>query len=114
MFLPDRSIHHALLLVNGILHKAKKSGRNFILLKLDTIKAFDCIDWNFLYRLLERLGFGPSFLNVLKAINAEADASMESLPGLSSWNFSTLGMPTLAPTLPRGRPCTQHASLSGN
>lgn len=76
-FLPGRSIHTALMLLNELLHKARQSGREFILLKLDTIKAFDCINWEFLYRLLIHLRFGPHFLNLLRATNASALASIQ-------------------------------------
>lgn len=42
------------------------------MLKLDTIKVFDYIGWIFIYRLLEKLGFGPNFLQMLKATNNSA------------------------------------------
>lgn len=61
-FLPGRLIHRSLLLTNKILQKAKVLPNSFALLKLDTVKAFDCLIWAFLYALLERLGFGPEFI----------------------------------------------------
>lgn len=46
------------------------------MLKLDIIKAFDCINWNLLYQLLEKIGFGPNFLRVIKVVNAFASSSI--------------------------------------
>lgn len=75
-FLRGRSIHHALMLLNEILHKARNSREEFIMLKLDMIKAFNYISWEFLYRLLVHLRFGPYFLNLLRSTNALASASI--------------------------------------
>lgn len=48
-YLPGRSIHRVLMLTNEVLFKAKELDSDFLLLKLNTIKAFDCIGLNFLY-----------------------------------------------------------------
>lgn len=69
-FLPGRSIHRLVMLTNKVLQKVKKAEEGFLLLKLDTIKAFDCLGWFFLIRLLERIGFGPKFIRMVEAINA--------------------------------------------
>lgn len=58
------------MLTNEILHKAKELDEDFLLLKLNTIKAFDCLSWQFIYALLEFIGFGPNFIQMLKAANA--------------------------------------------
>lgn len=42
-YLPGRSIHRSIMLTNEVLNKMKESGEAFLLLKLDTIKAFDCL-----------------------------------------------------------------------
>lgn len=41
--LPGRSIHRSIILSNEILHKAMQSDLDFILMKLDPIKAFDIV-----------------------------------------------------------------------
>lgn len=56
-FLPGRSIHKSIMLTNEVLHKAKQSLSSFVLMKVDTIKAFDCLGWLFLTCLLEYIGF---------------------------------------------------------
>lgn len=51
-FLMEQSIHTLLLLMNKIFHKASQSNHSYILLKLNIIKAFDKMNWSFLYQLL--------------------------------------------------------------
>lgn len=70
-----------------VLHKACMFDRSFILLKLDMIKAFDCVGWAFLYVILERLGFGPYSLNMLRVANATA-TSVVLIQGKFSASFS--------------------------
>lgn len=71
-FLPGRSIHHSVLLLNEILHRAALSGLDFALLKLDICKAFDKTEWDFLIALLEHIGFGPNFIRFITATMANA------------------------------------------
>lgn len=75
-YLPGRSIHRSLMLTNEILNQMKDAEEAFLLLKLDTIKAFDYLGWEFLYTLLCWLGFGQKFINMIKAINASATSSI--------------------------------------
>lgn len=75
-FLRGRSIHHAMMLTNEVLHKAKLVEEAFLLLKLDTIKAFDCMGWIFLTRLLVKIGLGPVFIQMIEAINVSTTTSI--------------------------------------
>ena len=40
----------------------------FFLLLLDFEKAFDSVEWKYMYKILEKFNFGPSFQNWLKCI----------------------------------------------
>lgn len=64
------------MLRNEVIHKANHLGRDFLLLKLDIIKAFDCMSWEFLILLLEKNGMGPYFINILIATNATASSTV--------------------------------------
>lgn len=64
------------MLHNEVIHKANHLGRDFLLLKLDIIKAFDCMSWEFLILLLEKNGMGPYFINILIATNATASSTV--------------------------------------
>lgn len=74
-YLPGRLIHRSLMLTNEILHKAELD-EDFLLLKLDTIKMFDCLSLQFIYALLEFLGFGPNFIQILKATIATTTSTV--------------------------------------
>lgn len=75
-FLPGRNIHHSILLTNELLHHAIRSEEDFILLKLDIIKAFDKIEWPFLLRLLNRMGFGGLLTTFLQATYESASSAV--------------------------------------
>lgn len=66
-FLPGRNIHHALLLMGEMLHQAKISGEEHILLKLDVCKAFDTLEWPFILATIERAGMNGILSGFLKA-----------------------------------------------
>lgn len=85
-FLPGRNIHHSILFTNELLHQAEQSGENFILLKLDIIKAFDKIEWTFLLALLNRLGFNGMLTSFLEATYGSA-ASAVLINGRMSPSF---------------------------
>lgn len=53
---------------------AKNVEESFLLLKLDTIKAFDYLGWRFLARLLARIGCGPKFIGMVEAMYASTVA----------------------------------------
>lgn len=75
-FLPGRNIHHSILLTNELLHQASQSGENFVLLKLDIMKAFDKIEWRFLLSLLHHLGFGGLLTAFLEATYGSASSAV--------------------------------------
>lgn len=66
-FLPGRNIHHALLLMSEMLQRARESGENHILLKLDVWKAFDRLEWPFLLAMVEKTGMGGILSSFLEA-----------------------------------------------
>lgn len=66
-FLPGRNIHHGLLQMAKMLHRAKELGENHILLKLDVWKAFDRISWPFLLAIVEKAGMSGVLSSFLEA-----------------------------------------------
>ena len=53
-----RSIFSNLQLIRDMIEKTNETG---ILVTLNQEKAFDCVDHDFLMRVLLKFGFGPSF-----------------------------------------------------
>lgn len=54
-------ITDAILIANEVVEDVFKNKRNGVLCKLDMEKAFDHIFWNFVYLMLEYLGFGQKW-----------------------------------------------------
>lgn len=75
-FLPGWNIHHSLIMLEEMLHQAEQSGDEFVLLKLDVIKAFDKLEWPFLLALLEKSGFSGMLTSFLSASFAHASSKV--------------------------------------
>ena len=58
---PGRSIGENLSVIRDLINYAAMEDIPVALLSLDQEKAFDRVDWGFLSRVLETMGFGPSF-----------------------------------------------------
>lgn len=69
-----------MLLINEVLHMAKNSDPSYLLIKLNTIKAFDYLGWAFMGRLLMKIGFGPKFIRMFDDFNVSV-ASMILIQG---------------------------------
>ena len=59
---PGRSITSNVTLLRDVLDYIERTNESGILVSLDQEKAFDRVNHSFLFRLLEHLGFGPSFV----------------------------------------------------
>ena len=59
---PGRSITSNVTLLRDVLDYIERTNESGILVSLDQEKAFDRVNHSFLFRLLEHLGFGPSFI----------------------------------------------------
>lgn len=75
-FLPGKNIHHLLVILGEILHQAAQMGEEYVLLKLDVVKAFDCLEWPFLMAVLEKAGFSGILTSFLRASFAHVSSSI--------------------------------------
>jgi len=67
-FVPKRSIHDNILLTHEIMNKFKnmKEKKAWVALKLDMEKAYDRVEWAFLFEALKQLGFHKKWINWIK------------------------------------------------
>ena len=75
-YLWNRFILDNILLTHETLSWAKKSKQDTIFLKLDFSKAFDRVDWRFLFLIMTRMGFPFSFINLVKLTLNDACAAI--------------------------------------
>ncbi|WVZ64648.1 hypothetical protein U9M48_014142 [Paspalum notatum var. saurae] len=64
-FIRGRSIQDNFLLVQQLARSLHRSKQAHVLLKLDMTKAFDSVSWSFLLEILQHLGFGRKWCNLI-------------------------------------------------
>ena len=63
-----RNIGHNLLLIKDLIQYSNDENIPAIFLSIDQMKAFDRVDWSYLFKCLEAFGFGPSFIKWIRTI----------------------------------------------
>ncbi|KAM1633707.1 hypothetical protein ACFXTN_010725 [Malus domestica] len=61
-FVPGQLISYNSLVASELghyLHNLRRGKRSFLALKLDMSKAYDCVEWSFLKKIMLHLGFDP-------------------------------------------------------
>ncbi|XP_026428985.1 uncharacterized protein LOC113324926 [Papaver somniferum] len=66
-FIPKRQITDNIIVEHEILHtmKTSKKKNGYMAVKLDLSKAFDRLEWNFIIKILEVLGFSKDFCDLI-------------------------------------------------
>ena len=75
-FVPGRSITENLILLGDAIHYSKRFHPSSIILALDFAKAYDRVQWRPMISILGKMGFGPRFLNVIKAMYKQRRAQL--------------------------------------
>jgi hypothetical protein len=67
-FVPSRNIQDNTILAHDLLHSFihKRGKGGFMFLNMDMEKAFDKMEWDFIFAIMQKLGFHSSWLNWIK------------------------------------------------
>lgn len=62
-FLPERSILDGIIIAQEVIHSIQKMHKSAMLLKIDIRKAYDRVNWRFLFKVMEAFGFQKGWLD---------------------------------------------------
>lgn len=75
-FLGGRQILDGVLIANEVIDEWKQSGNQGLILKLDFEKAYDCVCWPFLFKMLKNMGCGHKWISWIKTCVTSATLSV--------------------------------------
>ncbi|KAJ9535108.1 hypothetical protein OSB04_un001812 [Centaurea solstitialis] len=75
-FIPGRLMLDGCLIANEIVHHAKKKKMKMFLFKVDFEKAFDSVNWIFLFHTMEQMGFGKKWIGWINGCLKSASTSI--------------------------------------
>lgn len=75
-----------MLVLHETLAWAKESGQALIMLKLDFAKAYDSVNWHFLFQALTRMGIPKTLVTIVKLLLEDASATV-SINGMCTSEF---------------------------
>jgi exonuclease III len=67
-FVPKRSLYDSVRMSELMIDYAERTKQNGCIIALDQEKAYDKIDHNYLWKVLEAFGFGEDFINMIKTL----------------------------------------------
>ena len=76
--IPGRTINSNLSLLRDIVDYSNEENIPSAMLCLDQLKAFDRVDWNFMYRTLAAMNFGPNFIKWIKIMYTDITSCIKS------------------------------------
>ena len=73
-FVPGRYIGYNIVRILNLIDKCNETNINGVLLNIDFEKAFDCVEWDFVYRALSFFGFPINLINMIKVLYQDISA----------------------------------------
>ena len=83
-FIKRRQILDGSLIANEVIDSWQKRGEKGIVCKLDIEKAYDSINWQFLLKVMQKMGFGSKWIGWMWYLHCQILSAGERGP---SWVF---------------------------
>ena len=84
-FRKSRGIRDLIANVCWIIKKARKFQKNIYFCFIDYAKAFDCVDHNKLWKILQEMGIPDHLTHLLRNLYAGQEATVRSGHGTTDW-----------------------------
>ena len=85
--IPGRDISENILTMINVINYVNDNNLKGLVLKIDQHKAFDCVNHDYLYKVIEKMGFGPNLLKWIKILYHNITACIKH-NGYISGSFS--------------------------
>ena len=84
-FRKDRRIRDQIANIPWIMEKAREFQKNIYFCFIDYAKAFDCVDHNKLWKILQEMGIQDHLICLLRNLNARQEATVRTRHGRTDW-----------------------------
>lgn len=84
-FIPDRSVSMNIRRMYSNIQVPMEKGGNRAILSLDAVKAFDSLEWHYLWKVLAEFKFGPNFVKWLRLLYDNPKARVRVNGECSEW-----------------------------
>ena len=71
--------------IHWIIEKAREFQKNIYLCFIDYTKAFDCVDQNKLWKIIQKMGISDHLTNLLRNLYAGQEATVRTGHGTTDW-----------------------------
>ena len=75
--IPGRSISHNLLLLKDLIAYCNERDLPAVIISIDQMKAFDRVNWEFLFKTLQKFNFGPQFIQWIKILYTDVKSCVK-------------------------------------
>ena len=83
--IPGRSINQCNMELRDLMHYANDSNLNLAVLNLDWYKAFDLVPIEFIFKILQTLGFGDTFVKWIRTLYSNIESALDINNSLSEF-----------------------------
>ena len=87
-----RSIHDGTSLIRDLIEYVNRNNLPGLIVSLDQTKAYDRVEWDFLFKVLEKFNFGPNFIKMIKTCYNNIQSAVKVNGFVSSFFYLSRGI----------------------